>query len=73
MQGKTPTDSAETSTTKITNRIRPHAPINNTNGRINNFYNTSYRPQHVDKQMKDVIKRELQFGTGAYRIEQVFR
>ena len=28
------------------------------------LYNALYRPQHVDKQMKDVFNGELQFGIG---------
>ena len=64
MQEKTPTVWAETSTTEITNGTRTHAPISNTpiSGRNSNFYDTLYRPQHVDKQMKVVFIGELQFG-----------
>ena len=62
MQEETPTDWAETSTSKIVKGTRPHTTITNTNGQNNNFYNTLYRSQHVDKQKKDVINGELQVG-----------
>ena len=37
--------------------------ITKTTGQNNNFYNTLYRPQQVDKQRKDVSNGELQFRT----------
>ena len=64
MQEKTPTNATETFTPETANGTRPHTPIANTNGRQKNFSNTSYRLQHVDKQMKDVTKGELQFWIG---------
>ena len=59
---KKPIDWAEISTRELAKGTRPHTPISNTNGRTINLYNTSCRPQHVDKQVEDVTKGELQFG-----------
>ena len=63
MQEETPTDWAETSTPELVNGTGPHThAITNTNRRNENFFNTLYRLQHVDKQIKDVMNGQLQFG-----------
>ena len=62
MQEETPADWAETSTPPIVDETRPHSPITEKNGWDNNFYNILHRSQHVDKQIKNIIITDLQFG-----------
>ena len=72
MQMETPPHWVETSTLKSADETRSHLPTIKTHGRHISFYNTLYRTQHVDKQMKHGLLAKIQWELVMYRIKQVF-
>ena len=73
MHKETPSDWAEESTPEKVNGTKRHSPSTNMNEWSNNFYNSLYRKQQVDKQLQDVLLAKYTLEYSSYWIEGKIR